>query len=170
MTSCAILRKQLQRATVKGKLHSHESRVRKNAGHAVGIEDFQTQISARRHDFRGTSGLKIDGVTSLFPRRDSAPLIFTSDVISICDKAATKLFGKLSEAAYRLFLERFCCTGQRLSPRLHSNRKRVPAKLAGGRRKTGENIVRLIGSRLTLLDSPGVQKSSHGSCPEQCFA
>jgi hypothetical protein len=85
-------------ATVKGKLHSCESRVRENAGHAVGIEDFQTQISARRHDFRGTCGLKIDGVTSLFPRRDSAPLSFTSDVISICDKAATKLFGKLSEA------------------------------------------------------------------------
>jgi hypothetical protein len=92
------LRKQLQRATVKGKLHSRESRVRKNAGHAVGIEDFQTKISARRHDFRGACGMKIDGVTSLFPRCDSAPLSFTSDVISICDKAATKLFGKLSEA------------------------------------------------------------------------
>jgi hypothetical protein len=50
--------------------------------------------------FRGTCGLKIDGVTSLFPRRDGASLGFTSDVISMCDKAATKLFGKLSEADF----------------------------------------------------------------------
>ena len=137
------LRKQLHRATVKGELHSCESRIRENAGYAIGIEDFQTQISARRHDFRGTCGLKIDGVTSLFPRRDGALLGFTSDVISMCDKAATKLFGKLND---RLFLQRFCCTGQRPSPRLRSNRKHVPAKLAKGRRKTRESIARLIGS------------------------
>ena len=92
------LRKQLQRATVKSKLHSRESRVRENAGNAVGIEDFQTQIIARRHDFGGACGLKIDGVASLFPRRDGAVLGFASDVISVGDKAATELFGKWSEA------------------------------------------------------------------------
>jgi hypothetical protein len=95
--------RQLQRATVKDKLHSCESRVRENAGHAVGIEDFQTQISTRRHDIRGACGLKIDGVASLFPRRDGASLSFTSDVISICDKTATELFGKLSEADFIAF-------------------------------------------------------------------
>jgi hypothetical protein len=97
------LRKQLHRATVKGKLHSCESRVRENAVHAVGIEDFQTQISARRHDFRGACGLNIDRVAILFPRRDGASLSFTSDVISICNKAATELFGKWSEADFIAF-------------------------------------------------------------------
>jgi len=140
------LRKQLHRATVKGKLHSCESRVRENAVHAVGIEDFQTQISARRHDFRGACGLNIDRVAILFPRRDGASLSFTSDVISICNKAATELFGKWSEANFIAFLQRLCRTGQPPSPRHRSNRKRVPAKLAEGRRKTGESIVRLIGS------------------------
>ena len=95
--------KQLQRAAVKGKLHSRESRVCENARHAVGIEDFQTQIIARRHDFRGACGLKIDGVASLFPRRDGAVLGFTSDVISVCDKAATELLGKWSEADFIAF-------------------------------------------------------------------
>jgi hypothetical protein len=94
------LREQLHRATVKCKLHSCHSRIRENAGYAVGIEDFQTQISARRHDFRGACGLKIDGVTGLFPRRDGAPLCFASDVISIHDKTATELFGKLSKADF----------------------------------------------------------------------
>src|ERR1700719_3968189 len=97
------LRKQLHRATVKGKLHSCESRVRENAVHAVGIENFQTQISARRHDFRGACGLNIDRVAILFPRRDGASLSFTSDVISICNKAATELFGKWSEANFIAF-------------------------------------------------------------------
>jgi hypothetical protein len=98
------LRTQLQRATVKGELHSRESRVRENAGYGVGIKDFQTQIGARRHDFRGACGLKIDGVAGLFPRRNSAALGFASDVISVCDKAATELFGKWSEADFIAFL------------------------------------------------------------------
>jgi hypothetical protein len=90
---------------VKGKLHSCHSRIRENAGYAVGIEDFQTQISAGRHDFRGTCGLKIDDVTRLFPRRDGASGSFASDVISIGDKAAAEFFGKLSEADFIAFFD-----------------------------------------------------------------
>jgi hypothetical protein len=100
------LREQLHRATVKGKVHSRQGRIRENAGYAVGIEDFQTQISTRRHDFRRTCGLKIDDVTCLFPRRDGASRSFASDVISICDKAAAELFGKLSEADFIAFLDK----------------------------------------------------------------
>jgi hypothetical protein len=91
---------------VKSKIHSCKSRIRENAGYAVGIEDFQTQISARRHDVRGTCGLKIDGVTRLFPRHDGASDRFASDVISICDKAAAELFGKLSKADFIAFFDK----------------------------------------------------------------
>ena len=100
---------------MKGKLHSCHRRIRENAGYAVGIEDFQTQISAGRHDFRGTCGLKIDGVTRLFPRRDGASRSFASDVISICDKAAAELFGKLSKADFIAFFDKdlFALVGAR---------------------------------------------------------
>jgi hypothetical protein len=87
---------ELHRATIKNKVHSRQIRIRENAGYAVGIEDFQTQINARRHDFRGARCLKIDGITRLFPRFDGASGSFASDVISIRDKAAGELFGKLS--------------------------------------------------------------------------
>ena len=96
----------LHRATVKSKLHSRHSRVRENAEYGIGIEDFQTQISARRHDFRGACGLKIDGITRLFPRLDGASGSFASDVISIRDKAAAELFGKLSKADFIGFLDK----------------------------------------------------------------
>jgi hypothetical protein len=76
---------------VKGKLHSRQRRIRENAGYGVGIEDFQTQISACRHDFRCACGLKIEGIARFFPRLDGALGSFASDVISICDKAATEL-------------------------------------------------------------------------------
>jgi hypothetical protein len=100
------LREQLHRATVKGKLHSCHSRIRENAGHPVGIEDFETQINACRHDFRGTCGLKIDSVTRLFPRPDVASSSFASDVISVRDKAAAELFGKLSKADFVAFFDK----------------------------------------------------------------
>jgi hypothetical protein len=129
------LRKQLHRATVKGKLHSRECRIRENAGYAVGIEDFQPHISARRHDFRGTCGLKIDGVTSLFPRRDGASLSFASDVISVCDEAATKLLGKLSEADFIAFFTKILLHWSAAVAQAPFKSKRAPAKLAGGRPK-----------------------------------
>ena len=44
--------RKLHRATVKGKLHSRQGWIRENAGYGVGIDDFQTQIGARRDDFR----------------------------------------------------------------------------------------------------------------------
>ena len=90
----------LHRATVKAKLHSRQGGVRENAGYGVGIEDFETQIRARCHDFRCARGLKIDGIARLFPRLDGALDRFTSDVISIRDKAASELFGKLSKADF----------------------------------------------------------------------
>jgi hypothetical protein len=103
---CVSTREQLHRATIKGNLHSCQSRIRENAGYAVGIEDFKTQISARRHDFRGACGLKIDGITRLFPRHDGASRSFASDVISICHKAAAELFGKLSKADFIAFFDK----------------------------------------------------------------
>jgi hypothetical protein len=100
------LREQLHRATVKGELHSCESRIREKAGYSVGIEDFQTHASARRHDFRGTCSVKIDSVTRLFPRRDGASGGFASDVISICDKAVAELFGELGKADLIAFFDK----------------------------------------------------------------
>ena len=109
------LREQLHRATVKGKLHSCKSRIRENAGYAVGIKDCQPQINACRHDFRGTRGAKIDSVACLFPRHDGASDGFASDVISICDKAAAELFGKLSKADFIALLDKdlFALVGAR---------------------------------------------------------
>jgi hypothetical protein len=80
------------RATVKGQLHSCHIRIGENAVYTVGVEDFQAQINARRHDFRGTRGPEVDGIACLFPRPDCAPASFASDFISIRDKAAAKLF------------------------------------------------------------------------------
>jgi len=97
---------ELHRATIKNKVHSRQIRIRENAGYAVGIEDFQTQINARRHDFRGARCLKIDGITRLFPRFDGASGSFASDVISIRDKAAGELFGKLSKADFITFFDK----------------------------------------------------------------
>jgi hypothetical protein len=91
---------------VKGKLHSRQRRIRENAGYGVGIEDFQTQISACRHDFRCACGLKIEGIARFFPRLDGALGSFASDVISIGDKAATELFGKLSKADFIGFFDK----------------------------------------------------------------
>jgi len=91
---------------VKGKLHSCQRRIRENAGYGVGIEDFQTQISARRHDFRCAYGLKIDGIARFFPRLDGALDRFASEVISIRDKAATEFFGKLSKADFIGFFDK----------------------------------------------------------------
>jgi hypothetical protein len=97
---------ELHRATVKDEVHPRQFRIRENAGYAVGIEDFQTQINARRHDFRGACSLKIDGITRLFPRLDGASGSFASDVISIRDKAAAELFGKLSKAYFVTFFDK----------------------------------------------------------------
>jgi len=97
---------QLHRATIKGKLHSCHIRIRENAGDAVGIEDFETQIGACRHDVRGTGGPKIYGVTRLFPRRDGASGSFASDLISIGNKAVAVLFGKLSEGDFIAFFDK----------------------------------------------------------------
>ena len=96
----------LHRATVKGKLHSRQRRIRENAGYGVGIEDFQTQISARRHDFRCACGLKIDGIARLFPRLDGALGSFASNLISIRNKAASELFGELSKADFIGFFDK----------------------------------------------------------------
>jgi hypothetical protein len=41
--------------------------------------------------------MNIDGVTHLFPRLYGASRGFASDLVSIGDKAAAELFGKLSE-------------------------------------------------------------------------
>jgi hypothetical protein len=101
-----VLREQLHRATVKGKLHPCHIRIRENAGDAVGIKDFETQIAACRHDFRGTCGPKIYGVTRLFPRRDGASGSFASDLISIGDKAVAKLFGRWSEGDFITFFDK----------------------------------------------------------------
>src|SRR5712671_6950054 len=102
---CRASESNLHRATVKGKLHSRHSRVRENAEYGIGIEDFQTQISARRHDFRCACGLKIDGIARLLPRLDLALDSSASDVISLCDKAATEVFGELSKADFIGFLD-----------------------------------------------------------------
>jgi hypothetical protein len=77
-------------------LHSLEIRILENSGHAVVIEDFYLQLNARRHDFRGARGMKIDGITRLFPRLDGASG-FASDLVSSCDKATTELLEKLSK-------------------------------------------------------------------------
>ena len=91
---------------MKGKLHSRQRRIRENAGYGVGIEDFQTQFSARRHDFRCACGLKIDSIARLFPLLDGALGSFASDVISTRDKAAAELFGKLSKADFIGFFDK----------------------------------------------------------------
>jgi hypothetical protein len=90
-------RQQLHSATVESHLHSLEIRILENSGHAVVIEDFYLQLNARRHDFRVARGMKIDGITRLFPRLDGASGGFASDLVSNRDKAATELFGKLSK-------------------------------------------------------------------------
>jgi hypothetical protein len=100
------LRERLHRATVKGKLHSCHGRIGENAVYGVGIEDFQTEINARRHDLRGTRSLKIDSVTRFFPRPDGASISLASDVISIGYKAAAELFGKLSKADFIAFFDK----------------------------------------------------------------
>jgi hypothetical protein len=97
----------LQRATVERKLHSREIRIRENAVDAVGVEDFQTQIHAACHDFRGTCGLKIDEIAGLLPRPDRASGGLASDFISIRDKAAAKLLGKLSKADFIAFFDEY---------------------------------------------------------------
>ena len=50
--------------------------------------------------------MKIDGITRLFPRYDSASRSFASDVVSICDKTAAELFGKLSKADFIALLDK----------------------------------------------------------------
>jgi hypothetical protein len=55
------------------------------------------QLNARRHDFRGARGMKINGITRLFPRLDGASGGFTSDLVSSRDKAATELFEKIQQ-------------------------------------------------------------------------
>jgi hypothetical protein len=64
-------RQQIHSATVESHLHSLEIRILENSGHAVVIEDFYLQLNARRHDFRGARGMKIDRITRLFPRLDA---------------------------------------------------------------------------------------------------
>ena len=124
----------LQRATVERKLHSREIRIRENAVDAVGVEDFQTQIHAACHDFRRTCGLKIDDIARLLPRPDGASGSFASDVVSIRDKAAAKLFGKLSKADFVAFFDEYLVTlvsarrpgsGQIESVRLRSQQERA---------------------------------------------
>jgi hypothetical protein len=90
-------REQLQRATVKRQIHSFESRVLENSDQAVVIEDFYCYLNARRHDFRGARGMKIDGITHLFPRLNAASSGFASELVSIDDKAAAVLFRKFSK-------------------------------------------------------------------------
>jgi hypothetical protein len=41
--------------------------------------------------------LKLDSITRLLPRPDVASAGFASDLVSIRDKAAAELFGKLSK-------------------------------------------------------------------------
>lgn len=101
----AAIARQLHRATVEGQLHSRKIRICENAVYAVGVEDFQTQIYAGCHDFRGTCGLKIDGIARLLPRLDSASSSLAFDFISIRNKAAAKLFGKLSKADFIAFFD-----------------------------------------------------------------
>ena len=117
----------------------------KTAVYAVGVEDFQTQIHAGCHDFRGTCGSKIDDITRLFPRLDSASSSFAFDFISVRNKTAAKLFGKLSKADFIAFFdEDFVALVSARRPS-SANRKRTPAKSAGTSCKTGERIVRLVG-------------------------
>jgi hypothetical protein len=97
----------LHRATVERKLHSRQIRIRENAVYAVGVEDFQTQIHAACHDFRGTCGLKIHEIARLLARPDRASGSFAPDFISIHDKAAAKLFGKLSKADFIAFFDEY---------------------------------------------------------------
>jgi hypothetical protein len=101
-----LLRQQLHRATVEGKLHSGQIRIRENAVYGVGVEDLQAQIHACRHDFRGACGLKIDDIARFLPRLDGASGSFASDFISIHDKAAAKLLGKLSKADFIAFFHK----------------------------------------------------------------
>jgi hypothetical protein len=95
------------RAAIEGKFHSRQIWIRENAVYAVGVEDFQTQVHARCHDFRRTCGLKIDGITDLFSRLDDAPGRFALDFISIRDKAAAKFFGKLSKADFIALFDKY---------------------------------------------------------------
>jgi hypothetical protein len=97
----------LHRATVERKLHSRQIRIRENAVYAVGVEDFQTQIHAACHDFGGTSGLKIDEIAGLLPRPDRASGSFAFDLISVRDKAAAKLFGKLRKVDFVAFFDEY---------------------------------------------------------------
>jgi hypothetical protein len=94
------------RATVKGKIHSRKIWIRENAVYAVGVEDFQTRIHARRHDFWGACGVKIDGITRLLPWLDGASGSFAFDFISVSDEAAAKLFGRLSKADFIAFFDK----------------------------------------------------------------
>jgi hypothetical protein len=90
-------REQSQRATVERQLHSRKGRVLENSDQAIVIEDFYCDLNARRHDFRGARGMKIDGVTHLFPRLNAASSGFASELVSIDDKAAAVLFRKFSK-------------------------------------------------------------------------
>jgi hypothetical protein len=82
---------------VKSQLHSLHIRVRENSLHAVVIEDFYFQVNARRHDLRGASGLKLDGIARLLSGSDVASRGFAFDLVSIHDNAGAELFGKLSK-------------------------------------------------------------------------
>ena len=59
--------------------------------------------------------MKIDGITHLSPRLDGASSGFASDLVSIGDKAAAELFGKLSKADFIAFFDKdlFALVGAR---------------------------------------------------------
>jgi hypothetical protein len=116
----------LHRATVKSQLHSFHICIRENPVQAVVIDDFYTQVNARRHDFGGAGGLKIYGITRLLPRFDGASGGFASDLVSIRDKATAELFGKLSKTdLIALFNEDFAA--------LVSARRPGPVQIEGAR-------------------------------------
>ncbi len=114
-------------------LHSLEIRIPENSGHAVVIADFYLQMNARRHDFRGARRMRVDGVTSLFPRLDVASGGFAFDLVSDRDNAATELFGKLSKTDLIAVFDEDFIAMVGSSPQRHLNRRTAPAKIEESR-------------------------------------
>jgi hypothetical protein len=162
-------REQLHRATVEGKLHSGQIRIRENAVYGVGVEDFQTQIHACRHDFRGACGLKIDDIARFLPRLDGASGSFASDFISIRDKAAAKLLGKLSKADFIAFFYKDFMHWSALVAQAPVNSKACAREVSRSKlqsRRTYSPVARLI----DMFGSDGMLNCLVVLYREQCFA
>ena len=96
--------------------------------------------------------MKIDGITHLSPRLDGASTGFASDLVSIGDKAAAELFGKLSKIDLIAFFDED-------SIALFGARRPSPGQIKGSRLR-----------RKKLVASEQDAQSSRSAQVEHCFS